>query len=151
LFVFYELSSESNKYLISWRRFADLSSRKVLVIGGMMGAVTGAAALMLGILPAFFQNLYVYGLIFVLLGFAEAGVLLGRKTFLIDQVDPEQRTTYVAFANTVMGVVMLLFGLVGILAQFYGIQILIVVLALFGVAGAVVSFFLPESSTQNDA
>jgi MFS family permease len=102
-------------------------------------------------LPAFFQNPYIYGLIFVLLGFAEAGVLLGRKTFLIDQVDPEQRTTYVAFANTVMGVVMLLFGLVGILAQFYGIQILIVVLALFGVAGAVVSFFLPESSTQNDA
>jgi hypothetical protein len=55
LFVFYELSSESNKYLISWEWFADLSSRKVLVIGGMMGAVTGAAALLLGILPAFFR------------------------------------------------------------------------------------------------
>jgi hypothetical protein len=52
-----------------------------------------------------------------LLGFAEAGVLLGRKTFLIDQVDPAERTTYVAFANTAMGVVTLLFGFLGILAQ----------------------------------
>ena len=89
-----------------------------------MGAVTGAAALILGILPAFVQNPYVYGLIFVFLGFAEAGVLLVRKTFLIDQVDPGQRTTYVAFANTVMGIVTLLFGFAGILAQVYGIQIL---------------------------
>jgi MFS family permease len=134
-----------------WGRFADLSSRKVLVIGGMMGAVTGAAALFLGILPAFFQNPYVYGLIFVLLGFAEAGVLLGRKTFLIDQVDPDQRTTYVAFANTVMGVVTLLFGFAGILAQVYGIQILIFILTFFGIAGAVVSFFLPEISGKDDA
>jgi MFS family permease len=134
-----------------WGRFADLSSRKVLVIGGMMGAVTGAAALLLGILPAFFQNPYVYGLIFVLLGFAEAGVLLGRKTFLIDQVDPDQRMTYVAFANTVMGIVTLLFGFAGILAQVYGIQILIFILTLFGIAGAVVSFFLPEISGKDDA
>ena len=134
-----------------WGRFADLSSRKVLIIGGMMGAATGVAALLLGILPAFFQNLYVYGIIFVLLGFAEAGVLLGRKTFLIDKVDPEQRTTYVAFANTAMGIVTLLFGLAGILAQVYGIQTLIVILILFGIAGAVVSFFLPETSSQQDA
>ena len=133
-----------------WGRFADLSSRRVLIIGGMMGAITGIAALLLGVLPAFFQNFYVYGIIFVLLGFAEAGVLLGRKTYLIDQVDPEQRTTYVAFANTAMGIVTLLFGLAGIIAQVYGIQALIVVLILFGIAGAVVSFFLPEASSEQE-
>jgi MFS family permease len=92
----------------------------------------------------------VYGFIFVLLGFAEAGVLLGRKTFLIDQVDAEQRTTYVAFANTAMGIVTLLFGSAGILAQVYGIRALIVVLILLGIAGAAVSFFLPETSAEKD-
>jgi len=85
------------------------------------------------------------------LGFAEAGVLLGRKTFLIDQVDPDQCPTYAALANTVMGVVTLLFGLAGILAQVYGIQALIVFLILFGIAGAIVSFFLPETSATDDA
>ena len=78
----------------------------------------------------------------------EAGVLLGRKTFLIDQVEPAERTTYVAFANTVMGAVTLLFGFIGILAQVYGIRMLIVLLILLGIAGAVVSFFLPEASSE---
>ena len=130
--------------------FQDVTG-KTIPKGGMMGAATGAVALLLGILPALFQNPYVYGLIFVLLGFAEAGVLLGRKTFLIDQVDPDQRTTYVAFANTVMGVVTLLFGLAGILAQVFSIQILIGILTFFGIVGAGVSFFLPETSGKDDA
>jgi hypothetical protein len=92
----------------------------------------------------------VYGAIFVLLGFSEAGVLLGRKTFLIDQVDSVKRTTYVAFANTAMGVVTILFGLLGILAQAYGIRMLIVALVLLGITGAAVSFFLPETATDSD-
>ena len=82
-----------------------------------------------------------------MLGFAEAGVLLGRKTFLIDQVDPTERTTHVAFANTAMGVVTLLFGFLGILAQVYGIGTLIVILILLGLAGAAASYFLPEAAT----
>ena len=129
-----------------WGKFADLSSRKVMFIGGLMGAVTGGAALLLGILPPSFQNPYVYSVIFILLGFAEAGVLLGRKTFLIDQVDAAERTTYVAFANTAMGVITLLFGFIGILAQIYGIKSIIVILILLGLAGAAVSFLLPETS-----
>jgi MFS family permease len=131
-----------------WIFLAAASSRYATA---SIGGIRADAALLLGILPAFFQNPYIYGLIFVLLGFAEAGVLLGRKTFLIDQVDPEQRTTFVTFANTVMGVITLLFGFAGILAQIYGIRALIGILILFGFAGAVVSFFLPETSGKDDA
>lgn len=129
-----------------WGKFADLSSRRVLVISGMMGATTGVVALIIANLPSSFQNPYVYGSIFILLGFAEAGVLLGRKTFLIDQVDPAERTTYVAFANTVMGVVTLIFGFLGVLAQILGIPTLILILIVLGLTGAAVSYFLPELS-----
>ncbi len=131
-----------------WGRFADLSSRKVLVIGGVVGAGPRGAALWLANLPSSFQNAYVYGSIFVLLGFAEAGVLLGRKTFLIDQVNPAERTTYVAFANTAMGVVTLIFGFLGVLAQIFGIPTLIVILIVLGLTGAAVSYFLPENSEE---
>lgn len=75
-------------------------------------------------------------------------MLLGRKTFLIDQVDPSERTTYVAFANTAMGVVTLLFGFPGVLAQLYGIRTMIVILIVLGIAGAAVSQFLPEASGE---
>ena len=83
-----------------------------------------------------------------MLGFAEVGVLLGRKTFLIDQVDPTERTTHVAFANTAMGVVTLLFGFLGIPAQVYGIGTLTVILILLGLTGAIASYFLPKSRTD---
>jgi hypothetical protein len=75
-------------------------------------------------------------------------VLLGRKTFLIDHADPAQRTTCVAFANTVMGGVTLLFGFLGVLAQMYGIRTLIGFLVLLGLAGAAISFFLPEGTNR---
>ena len=131
-----------------WGKFADLSSRRVLGLSGLVGAATGVMALSAGLLPGAYQSGFVFAAIFALLGFAEAGVLLGRKTFLIDMVDPAERTTYVAFANTVMGLVTLLFGALGVVAQFYGIRTLIAALVLFGVAGAVVSRTLPETSGE---
>ena len=105
-----------------------------------------ATVAFMAILPSAFQNPYVYGSIFVLLGFAEAGVLLGRKTFLTDRVDSAERTTYVAFANTAMGVVTLIFGFLGALAQIFGIPTLIVVLIVVGLSGTAVSYLLPETS-----
>ena len=50
-----------------------------------------------------------------------------------------------------MGVVTLLFGFIGVLAQFYGIKSIIGILILLGFAGAVVSFFLPETSREQIA
>jgi MFS family permease len=101
----------------------------------IMGAVTGAAALLIGLLPGHYRHAWVYGAVFVLLGFAEAGVLPGRKTFLIDTVKPAERTTYVAFANTLMGVVTLGFGFPGILVNLYDIQTVIGILTPAGTCG----------------
>ena len=131
-----------------WGKFADFSSRRVLALGGMIGAATGLVALSVGLLPGEYQSPYLFAGIFALLGFAEAGVLLGRKTFLIDMVDSAERTTYVAFANSVIGLVTLLFGILGIIAQFYGIRTLISALVVLGVAGAAVSRLLPEASIE---
>ena len=131
-----------------WGKFADLSSRRVLGYSGLIGAAAGVMALSVGLLPIGYQSGYLFAGIFALLGFAEAGVLLGRKTFLIDMVDPTERTTYVAFANSAMGLVTLLFGALGVIAQFYGIRTLIAALVILGIAGAGVSRLLPEASTE---
>ncbi len=131
-----------------WGRFADLSSRSVMIIGGLMGAATGIIALIIAIVPATMRNSYAYLAIFVLLGFSEAGVLLGRKTYLLDRVNTAERSTYVAFANTAMGVMTLLFGLLGVIAHLYGIKALIVILILLGLSGAIISASLPETSSE---
>jgi len=129
-----------------WGRFADLSSRKVMIMSGFMAAATGAGALAIGLLPLEYRSPMLAGVIFILLGFAEAGALLGRKTYLIDRTDPERRATYVAFANSAIGLVALLFGMLGILVETLGLTGVIILLAFLGVAAAALSALLPEAT-----
>ncbi|MDJ0808930.1 MAG: MFS transporter [Desulfobacterales bacterium] len=128
-----------------WGRFADLSSRKVLVLSGIMAVLTGAGALAIGFLPPAWRSPYLAAAIFMLLGFAEAGVLLGRKTYLIDRADPERRATFVAFANSSIGLVALAFGALGFVAGLIGLPWLIGILMFLGLAGAALSSMLPEA------
>ena len=53
-----------------------------------------------------------------------------------------------AFTNTAMGVVTLIFGFPGMLAQIVGIPTLIVVLIVLLLTGSAVSYFLPENSKE---
>jgi hypothetical protein len=129
-----------------WGRFADLSSRLVLSLSGLLGAIGGLSALAMGMLPRSASEPYLMASVFVMLGFSEAGVLLGRKTYLIDRVDSHQRATYVAFANSVIGMAALLFGSLGVIAQFFGFPWLIGVLCFMGAVGGVLSYTLPEIS-----
>jgi MFS family permease len=87
---------------------------------------------------------------FVLFGIAEAGVLLGRKTYLIDRVDAKHRTTFVAFTNSAMGVVALLFGGLGLIAEFAGLPVLIGVLIALSTTGGLLSLSLPSVSGDSE-
>lgn len=127
-----------------WGRFADASARRVMMCAGALGALTALAALALEALPAGRIPL-LYALVFVLLGFAEGGVRLGRKTYLVDAVSSDERATYVAFANSAMGLVTLLAGGLGALAWATNLQILLAVLILLGVAGIALSAWMPEA------
>jgi hypothetical protein len=84
--------------------------------------------------------------VFVLLGIAEAGVRLGRKTYLLDYLDEKDRPTYIAFANSSIGVVTLGIGaLLGLVIQYFGIQILLYVLIGMGLVGSYLSLRLKSS------
>lgn len=48
--------------------------------------------------------------LFFALSIAHSGVRLGRKTYLEDIAEGDQRTDYVAVSNTVIGVLLLLAG-----------------------------------------
>jgi len=129
-----------------WGRFADLSSKKVLFYGGLMGSTAGLAALAMGYLPPSLQSPYLLAVVFVLLGISEAGVLLGRKTYLIDRVDAKARPTYVAFANSAIGLVALVFGALGMVAHIFGVAWLIGTLVLLAVVGGLLAYSLPDAS-----
>ncbi|RFF28343.1 MULTISPECIES: MFS transporter [unclassified Wenzhouxiangella] len=129
-----------------WGRFADISSRRVMVLAGSCAALVGI--FLVGTvhgLPALAGSAWLYPLFFFLLAIAHAGVRLGRKTYIVDLAGGNKRTDYVAVSNTVIGVVLLLTGSVGALTTVMPTSGIILILAAMGLAGAWLSSRLPET------
>ncbi len=128
-----------------WGYFSDHSSRRVLVWSGLLGAGAGVLALLIGLLPSALQHPWVYALVFVLIGLAEAGVGLGRKTWLVDAAPAGQRPTWVAFSNTSIGLLTLAAAGLGLIAQFVSGEAMVLALILLALAGAGAAWRMPEA------
>jgi len=138
----------------TWGKLADHSSRITLIIAGggagMVGVITYALGFS-GVLTggdaspggaALAGWLYV-GLFF-LLALAHTGIRIGRKTYLIDLAPPEERASYVALSNTIIGVILLVSGGFGIIGTLFSPREVILVFGVLGVAGSVVAWNLKE-------
>jgi MFS family permease len=128
-----------------WGRFADTSSRRVMIVAGLASALTGLllVAVVNGI-PALADDAWLYPAFFFLLSVSHAGVRMGRKTYVVDLAGGNKRTDYVAVSNTVIGFVLLATGSIGALSSVVSISGVIIVLALMGIGGAWMSMRLPE-------
>ncbi|MGK7295418.1 MAG: MFS transporter [Candidatus Wenzhouxiangella sp. M2_3B_020] len=128
-----------------WGKFADVSSRRVMIIAGASAALTGL--LLVGVVNgvSFLAGQpWLYPIFFFLLSVSHAGVRMGRKTYIVDLAGGNKRTDYVAVSNTVIGFVLLAAGSIGALSAVVSISGVIVVLAAMGFAGAWMSARLPE-------
>ncbi len=131
-----------------WGRFADVSSRRVMMVAGTASALTGIVlAVIVWLLPGIAGQAWLYPLFFFLLAIAHAGMRLGRKTYVVDLAGGNKRTDYVSVSNTVIGVVLLLAGSVGALTAVMPVAGVIVMLGLIGLVGAWWSTRLPEVTT----
>lgn len=128
-----------------WGRFSDRSSRKVLMVAGVIGASAGALALLLAAGPEPLHNAYIFSSIFVLGAVAHAGCRLGRKTYLTDGAPKDDRPLYVAIANTLMGIVILAAAGFGLMADLIGLPALIAIMAALALLGAVTAWLAPEA------
>lgn len=94
-----------------WGKFSDTSSKKVLVAAGLLcgslAAVVGLANIFSW--PVVQHPAWYAGVIFVLY-IGHAGVRLGRKTYLVDMANQENRAVLVAVSNTLIGLVLLVAG-----------------------------------------
>lgn len=133
-----------------WGRFADKKSHIVLRLGGMIGAFAGILALILGWLPDYYHQDILFAFVFFFAGFGQAAVRLGRKTYLVDAAPARDRPTYVAISNTLVGLFTLASALLGFIADFAGLEVLIMVFIFIILCGTGLSFVMPESSKMLD-
>lgn len=129
-----------------WGRQADASSKQVMIRAALITAGLGIVMfLIVTWLPALTTGGWLYPLAFFVLGIAHSGVRLGRKTYVVDLAGGNKRTDYVAVSNTVIGLLLLATGLIGLLASIVAPEGVILVLSLMGLAGARLGRHLPEA------
>lgn len=129
-----------------WGRFADQSSRKVMIAAALL--TSGVGLLTFGVdsrLPGLVQTAWFLPVAYFTLSVAHSGVRVGRKTYVVDFATGNKRTDYVAISNTVIGVLLLLVGSVGALAPVIGNTGIIALLAVMGLIGALLAISLPET------
>lgn len=128
-----------------WGRQADTSSKRVMVRAALITASLGIAVFLIEtLLPVLTTGGWIYPLAFFVLGIAHSGVRLGRKTYVVDMAGGNKRTDYVAVSNTVIGLLLLATGLIGLLASLVSPVGVILILSLMGLAGALLGTRLPE-------
>lgn len=113
-----------------WGRLSDRSSRAVMMAASLIVGVLGIA-LWLGVQLGgeAWRNAWVGGALYAVVMVCHGGVRLGRKAYLVDMATQDNRATYVAVSNTVIGVLMLVGGLVGVLGDLWGTVTVIGVLS----------------------
>ena len=127
----------------AWGRLADRSSRKVLILTGLSGAV-GMVLTVVFWAAGLAGTLWAMPLALFWIALAHTGVRLGRKTYLVDMVGPELRAVYNAIANTLIGLVLLASGVFGAIAGLFGAQVTLGLFAAMAAGGALVAFGLKE-------
>lgn len=129
-----------------WGKRADRSSRNVMRDAALGTLLCCALATAVAWLPgSWTTTIWPYALIYSLLVIIHHGVRLGRKTYLLDMSDQDNRALYVALSNTMTGILMLIVGaLIGALAHVLGSALLLLVLA----ATALGAFFSTQALPQ---
>lgn len=129
-----------------WGRFSDRSSRRVLMLTGVLAAVLNllvAASALFGLGETL--GVWPFAIGYFLLAGLHAGVRLGRKTYLTDLGTADDRAQLTAVANTTIGVILLAGGGVIALIGSFGAAVAVAALAVPALAAAVLAVGLPET------
>ncbi|MFH5800947.1 MFS transporter [Haladaptatus sp. CMAA 1911] len=129
-----------------WGRVSDrVSNRIVMALGGVVGAVAAALALSFGFLPNSVTSPALFAVVFLVVGFARAGVRVGRKSYIVNAAPDDERPLYTAAANTIAGALMFVFIGFGVFAQVVGIGATLTVLLVLCLLGAASAWWMPKS------
>lgn len=131
-----------------WGKLADRSSRSAM----MLAAGAASTVIILLLVALRFEGLrdvdLLYPAAYLLLALAHTGARVGRKTYLVDLGEGDQRTNYVAVSNTAIGILLLVTGGLSAAIATLGVEVALAALAALGLFGVLASRTLPEVSRR---
>lgn len=130
-----------------WGRLSDRSSRKALMLAGALASLVFIASIAAERADLLGLPLVAPGLMFILM-LSYQGVRLARSTHLTDMAKGDRRPAYTALSNTIIGIMLLLGGGFGLLAETMGLLAVFGLFALMGLVAVWLSAGLQE--VQND-
>ncbi|WP_295626824.1 MFS transporter [uncultured Corynebacterium sp.] len=129
-----KLSDKSSKSTMTWG--AGLAS---LILVAVMAQVTFAEGWSTWALPV----------AYFLITLTHTGVRVARKTYVVDMAEGDQRTSYVAVANSAMGVILLTTGAISGGLAMLGTMWALGFFALLGLVGVAMAGSLPDVSAKS--
>lgn len=127
-------------------RLADRSSRNVMVVGAITASAIVAVVVVTDLLFSDHNIGWVYTVAFFLISLVHVAIRVGRKTYIVDMAEGDQRTTYVAVANTSMGMILLVTGAISAYIASYGEIAALIFLGSLGALGAVLGSRMKDVS-----
>lgn len=128
-------------------RLSDVSSRKTMIWGAGLGSAIVVAALAAATWAPGISD-WALPVAYFLLTLTHTGVRVARKTYVVDMAEGDDRTDRVAVANTAMGGILLVTGLVSGGLAMLGVEWALLLLAAIGAAGVLAATALPEVSDR---
>ena len=129
---------------------ADRSSKRLMTLGAAVASGLVLTIVVLAAIPNVLGEGLITNLVFIAvylgLTLMHTGVRVGRKTYLVDMAEGDQRTTYVAVSNTVLGVVLLIVGGISSFLATWHLFAALLFLAATGLGGVVAGRLLPDVS-----
>ncbi len=126
-----------------WGRLSDRSSRRVLMLAGVIAGIVLLVAAGAG-WAGMVGTLWVLPSLLFVLMVAYHGVRNARSTYLVDMAPEEARAAYTAVANTMIGIVLLGGGIFGLIASSLGAAVVVAGFGLLSFAGTAVAAGLDE-------
>ncbi|WP_154856611.1 MFS transporter [Cyclobacterium xiamenense] len=110
-----------------WGRFADRSSKKLMMVVAAVGMTNVALMASFPLWPDVLQHQYLFVPLFLIQVMVHGGARLSRKTYLVDFAPDADRPSYVSLSNTAIGLFTLIGAALGTLAGIFGIQVMLLV------------------------
>ena len=127
-------------------KLADHNSKLVMTVSAFTAGAIGVATWYLVNYTNGIGSTAVYLFIFFLVTLTHGAIRLGRKVYLVDMANSDNRSQYVAVSNTLIGIVMLVFGSIGIVADVLNVQSVILVLSVIALLAGLYTFRLQNVS-----